>query len=95
MEKVYIPYKLSFKVIDWKQNWFYIGNHSNNLQVIATGPPIQRPKWNKKLIDDSQIPDLHGWIANLKQDRRTGEPVVFYLMKRRIQPLQARETFSF
>ena len=63
--------------------------------MIATGPPIQRPKWNKKPIDDSQILDLHGWIANLKQGRITGEAVVFDWMKRRIQPLQARETFSF
>jgi hypothetical protein len=68
MDKVYIPYKLSGKVIDWKQKWFYIENHGNTLPVIAPGPPIIRPEWNKKLIDDSQISDLFGWIEDLKHD---------------------------
>ena len=73
---MYIPYKLSGKIIDWKQKWFYIGNHGNTLPVIAPGPPIQRIEWNKKPIDDSQVPDLLGWIANLKQNQLTGEAVI-------------------
>ena len=95
MDKKYIPYKLSGKVIDWKQKWFYIGNHGSTLPVIALGPPVVRPEWKKKPIDDSQISDLLGWIADLKQDRITGEAIVFDWMNRRIQPLQARETFGF
>ena len=95
MDKKYIPYKLSVKVIDWKQKWFYIGNHESTLPVIALGPPVVTPEWKKKPIDDSQISDLLGWIADLKQDRITGEAIVFDWMKRRIQPLQARETFGF
>ena len=93
MDKVYIPY--TGKVIDWKQKWFYIGNHGGSLQVIAPGPLVIRLEWKNKPTDDSQISDLLGWIADLKQDRITGEAVVFDWMKRRIQPLQARETFGF
>ena len=95
MDRVYIPYKLSNKVIDWKPKWLYIENHGETLLVITSGPPIQRPEWNKKLVDDSQIPDLLERIANLKQRHITGDAVIFDWMKRRIQPLQARETFSF
>ena len=95
MDRVYIPYKLSNKVIDWKPKWLYIENHGEILLVITPGSPIQRPEWNKKLVDDSQIPDLLEQIANLKQRHITGDAVIFDWMKRRIQPLQARETFGF
>ena len=84
---VYIPYKLSSKVIDWKQKWFYIGNHGGSLQVIAPGPLVIRLEWKNEPTDDSQISDLLGWIADLKQDRITGEAIVFDWMKCRIQPL--------
>ena len=95
MDKVYIPYKLSGKVIDWKKKWFYVGNHSNILPVIAPGPPVIRPEWKKKRLDTSQVPDLLKLIADLKQNRITRDVVVFDWMKCRIQPLQARETFGF
>ena len=95
MDKMYIPYKLSSKVIDWKPKWFYIENHGNTLLVIDQGPPIIRPEWKKKPLDTSQILDLLKLIANLKQNQIIEEAVVFDWMKRRIQPLQARETFGF
>ena len=95
MDRVYIPYKLSDKIIDRKQKWFYIGNHGNTIPVIAPGPLIQRPEWIKKPIDDSQILDLLRWIANLKENQLTGEAVIFYWMQQRFQPLEAEEIFSF
>jgi DNA polymerase III delta prime subunit len=63
--------------------------------VITPGPPIQRLEWNKKPVDNSQIPELLSRIAELKQKNLTGEAVVFDWMKRRIQPLQAWEMLSF
>ena len=63
--------------------------------VITPDPPIQRPVWNKKSVHDSQIPELLDRIASLRQKHITGDAVVFDRMKRRIQPLQARETFGF
>ena len=62
---------------------------------ITPGPPIQWPEWNKKPVDKSQVPDLLERIAILRQNNLTGEAVVFDWMKRRIQPLQARETLGF
>ena len=63
--------------------------------MITPGPPIQWPEWNKKPVDESQIPELLERIVILRQNMLTGEAVVFDWMKRRIQPLQARETLGF
>ena len=50
MDRVYIPYKLSQKVIDWKPRWFYVKNQGNSLPFIIAGPPVQRPEWLKNLM---------------------------------------------
>ena len=47
MGKVYIPYKLSQKVVDWKPKWFYVENHGNSLPIILVGPPVNRDEWLK------------------------------------------------
>jgi hypothetical protein len=94
-DNLYIPYKLSSKVIDWKPKWFYIDNQWESVPAINPGPPIQWPEWNKKPVDNSQIPELLSRITDLRKKYLTGEAVVFDWMKRRIQPLQARETFGF
>ena len=92
---MYIPYKLSNKVIDWKPKWFYVENQWESIPVITPGPPIQWPEWNKKLVDSRQFPKLLAQIAGLSQKNLTGEAVVFNCMRRRIQPLQALEIFGF
>ena len=95
MDRVYVPYKLSGKVIDWKQKWFYLWNHNATLPVITLGPPTIRSEWNKEPADDSQIQDLLEWIAGLKKEGITKAAVVMGWMKRRIQPLQSRMKFGF
>ena len=92
MDRVYIPYKLSQKVINWKPRWFYVENHGNSLRPILAGLPVQLTEWLKKPLDMSQIPELLEMIASLKQKGISGEVVAFDWMKRRIQPLQARVT---
>ena len=94
-DREYISYSLSNKVIEWKPKWFYVENQLGRFPPITPGPPIQWPEWNKKPVDESQIPGLLEWIAVLRQNMLTGEAVVFDWMKRRIQPLQARETLGF
>ena len=94
-DKVYIPYKLSSKVINWKPKWFYVENQWESVPMITLDPPIQWPVWNKKSVDNSQVSKLLTRIANLRQKNLTREAVVLDWMRRRIQPLQARETFGF
>ena len=92
---MYIPYSLSSKGIEWKPKWFYVKNQWESFPAITPGPPIQWPEWNKKPVDESQLLELLARIADLRQKNVTGEAVMFDWMKRRIQPLQARETFGF
>ena len=63
--------------------------------MITPGLPIRRPEWNKKPVDDSQIPKLLARIASLRQKHITEDVVIFDWMRRRIQPLQGQETFGF
>ena len=92
---MYISYSLRYKVIEWKPKWFYVQNQWESVPSITPGPPIQWPDWNRKPVDESQIPELLACIANLRQKNVTGEAVMFDWLKRRIQPLQARETLGF
>ena len=92
---MYIPYNLSNKVIEWKPKWFYVENQSRSFPSITPGSPIQWPEWNKKPVDECQISELLVRIAILRQNMLTGETVMFDWMKRRIQPLQARESLGF
>ena len=39
-DKVYIPYSLSSKVIDWKPKWFYVENQWESVSAITPGPSI-------------------------------------------------------
>ena len=66
-DRVYIPYSLSNKVIEWKPKWFYVENQWESVPVITPGPPIQWPEWNKKPVDESQLPELLARIADLRQ----------------------------
>ena len=52
--------------------------------MITPGPPIQRPEWNKKPVDNSQILDLLERIADLRQRHITREAVIFDWMNQRI-----------
>ena len=83
-DREYISYSLSNKVIEWKPKWFYVQNQWDSFPTITSGPPIQWPEWNKKLLDESLIPELLERIAILRQNNLTGEAVVFDWMKRRI-----------
>ena len=65
-DKVYIPYKRSNKVIDWKPKWLYIENQSETLPAITSGAPIQWPEWNKKPVDNSQVPELLSRFTKLR-----------------------------
>jgi len=76
-DRVYIPYSLSNKVIEWKSKWFYVENQWESFPVITPGPSIRWPEWNKKPVDESQLPELLAQIADLRQKNVTGEAVMF------------------
>ena len=83
-DREYISYSLSNKVIEWKPKWFYVENQWDSFLTVTLGPSIQWPEWNKKPVDESQIPELLERVAVLRQNMLTGEAVVFDWMKKRI-----------
>ena len=95
MDKVYIPYKLSGKVIDWKSKWFCIGNHAPTLPDRTHGPHKIHKEWSATTQDKDQVNKLLDWIRDLRKDKVTGASVVMSWIGRRIQPLQKRNNFGF
>ena len=64
----YFPYKLSDKVIDWKEMWFYVKNPFSSLPLRTLGPPVKKPSWNSKGGRVDQVNFLLGEIESLKAD---------------------------
>jgi hypothetical protein len=94
MEKVYIPYKLSGKVINWKEKWFYVENHAPALLSRTPGVPKWHGEWNQKPQSLFQVNDLLDKIRDLAE-HLIGASVVMSWMSRRIQPLRQRSHFGF
>ena len=93
--KKYIPYKLTGKVIDWKDFWFYVENQKPALLARTPGPPIPRASWNAKVDDLVQVNQLLDIIDQLKKKKITGASVVYNWAMRRIQPLHKRANLGF
>jgi len=87
MKKVYIPYKLSSKVMDWKSRWFYIENHAPSLPERTPSPPKIHGEWSTSPLNKFQVNGLLNWLKDLRKEKLTGAAVVMSLMQQRIQPL--------
>jgi hypothetical protein len=93
----YISYKFPSNISGWKSHWFYIGNHTPQLPEKSEKPPIVRPEWNTEPSrgDLDQVDELLAIIAAHKEIGVTGASVMFSFFKRRIQPIQQRNTLGF
>ena len=58
IDKKHIPYKLPSKVIDWKTNWFFVGNYELSLPERTSGPPMIYSKWILTGRNLDQVKDL-------------------------------------
>jgi hypothetical protein len=92
---------LSYKLIDsnqyWKAKWFYITNHHLGLPKPSEKQPKHRPWWNTELTmqEGIQLSELLARIKALREAGLRAEHVAFNFMKRRVQPLMARDTLGF
>jgi hypothetical protein len=79
----YLSYKLIDSNQDWKAKWFYVTNHHPELPKLGGKQPKHRLWWN---------------LARIKALREAGlraEHVAFSFMKRRVQPVMARDTLGY
>jgi hypothetical protein len=93
----YLEYKLIDSNQDWKSKWFYVTNHHPELPKPSGKQPKHRPWWNTEptMQEGIQLPKL---LTNIKALREAGlraEHVAFSFMKRRVQPLMARDTLGY
>jgi hypothetical protein len=93
----YLSYKLIDSNLDWKDKWFYITNHHPGLPKPSGKQPKHRQWWNTEPTMQEGIQLLES-LARIKALREAGlrdEHVAFSFMKRRVQPLMARDTLGF
>jgi hypothetical protein len=93
----YLVYKLIESNQDWKAKWFYIINHHLKLPKPSGRQPKHRPWWNTKLMmqEGIQLLELLKKIRALREAGLRAKHVAFNFMKRRVQPLMARDTLGY
>jgi hypothetical protein len=93
----YLAYKLIDSKQDWKSKWFYITNHHPELLKPSGKQPKHRPWWNMEptMQEGIQLPELLLKIKALREVGLRAENVAFNFMKRRVQPLMARDTLGY
>jgi hypothetical protein len=92
----YLAYKLIDSNQDWKARWFYITNHHPGLPKPSGRQPRHRDWWNTEptMQEGIQLPELLARIKVLREAGLRAEHVAFSFMKRRVQPLMARDTLG-
>jgi hypothetical protein len=93
----YLPYKLIESNQDWKSKWFYTCNHHPELSKSSGKQPKHRVWWNIEptMQEGIQLPELMKKIKALREAGLRAEHVAFSFMKRRVQPLMARDTLGY
>jgi hypothetical protein len=93
----YLAYKLIGSNQDWKAKWFYITNHHPELLKPSGKQPKHRVWWNTEptMQEGIQLPELMLKIKALREAGLRAEHVAFNFMKRRVQPLMARDTLGY
>jgi hypothetical protein len=93
----YLSYKLIDSNQDWKVKWFYITNHHPELPKPSGKQPKHRSWWNREptMQESIQLPELMLKIKALREAGLRAEHVAFSFMKRKVQPLMARDTLEY
>jgi hypothetical protein len=80
----------------WKAKWFYITNHHPELPKPSGKQLKHRSWWNTEptMQEGIQLPELLQKIKTLREAELRAEHVAFSFMKRRVQPLMARDTLG-
>jgi hypothetical protein len=93
----YLSYKLIESNQDWKSKWFYICNHHPELSNPSGKKSKHRTWWNIEptMQEGIQLPGLMKKIKALREAGLRAEHVAFNFMKRRVQPLMARNTLGY
>jgi hypothetical protein len=92
-----LAYKLIDSNQDWKAKWFYITNHHPEMSKPSGKQPKRQACWNTEpmMQEGIQLPELMLKIKALREAGLRADHVAFSFMKRRVQPLMARDTLRY
>jgi hypothetical protein len=95
--ELYLAYKLIDSNQDWKAKCFYITNHHPELPKPSGKQSKHQPWWNTEptMQEGIQLPELLQKIKALREAGLRAEHVAFSFMKKRVQPLMARDTLGY
>jgi hypothetical protein len=93
----YLSYKLIESNQEWKANWFYISNHHPEPPKPSGKQPKHQAWWNTEptMQEGIHLPELMKKIKALREAGLRTEHVAFNFIKRRVQPLMARDTLGY
>jgi hypothetical protein len=93
----YLSCKLIESNQDWKSKWFYTCNHHPELPKPSGKRPKHRVWWNTEptIQEGIQLPELMKKIKALREAGLRVKHVAFSFMKRRVQPIMARDTLGY
>jgi hypothetical protein len=93
----YLSYKLIDSNQDWKAKWFYVTNHHPELPKPSEQQLKHRSWWNTEstMQEGIQLLELLQKIKALNESGLRAEHVSFSFMKKRVQPLMARDTLEY
>jgi hypothetical protein len=93
----YLSYKLIDSNQDWKAKLFYVTNHYPDLPKPSGKQPKHRAWWNTEqtMQEGIQLLELLQKIKALREAGLRAEHMAFSFMKRRVQPLMARDTLGY
>jgi hypothetical protein len=93
----YLSYKLIASNQDRKAKWFYVTNHHLELTKPSGKQPKHLAWWNAEpmMQEGIQLPELLLKIKPLRGAGLRAKHVAFSFMKRRVQPLMARDILGY
>lgn len=88
----YIHYKFPTNILGWKDDWFYIGNHTPALPEKSGKSPVPRKEWKERPneFQMDQVDELLTLMIGVNS-----ASVMFSFFQRCVQPLQERHNRGF
>jgi hypothetical protein len=97
-KNLFFDYDLIDYVKEWHSEWFYAGNMLPALSAHTDFGPLVNDRWEKNPLSSEELKKIHLLLDRmmvLKQQGLTSFGIIASYLRRRVQPLKARENYGF
>jgi hypothetical protein len=97
-KNLFFDYDLVDSVKEWHSEWFYTRNMLPALVVHSDSGPVVNDRWEKNPLTSEELKKIQPLLERiriLKQQGLTGFGIIASYLRRRVQPLKARENYGF